>query len=111
MLIASRDRRLESVFRNLSVPVTEGISFPDRFPSLDRLQLWKSHAPQIKSLPPKIFLYNRTKILKYKRAVLLIRYLFNLDKEKKKKLLIPIMHLYLQVAEHSEPYFPCDSAS
>lgn len=85
MLTASRDRRLESVFRNLSVPVTEGISFPDRFPSLDRLQLWKSHAPQIKSLPPKIFLYNRTKILKYKRAVLLIRHPFNLDKEKKKK--------------------------
>ena len=86
MLIASRDRRLESVFRNLSVPVTEGISFPDRFPSLDRLQLWKSHAPQIKSLPPKIFLYNRKKILKYKRAVLLIRHPpFNLDKGKKKK--------------------------
>ena len=84
-MIASRDRRLESVFRNLSVPVTEGISFPNKFPSLDRLRLWRSHAPQIKSLPPKIFLYNRTKILKYKRAVLLIRHPFNLDKEKKKK--------------------------
>ena len=85
MLIASRDRRLESVFRNLSVPVTEGISFPNKFPSLDRLRLWRSHAPQIKSLPPKIFLYNRTKILKYKSAVLLIRHPFNLDNGKKKK--------------------------